>query len=149
MHRLKIHELAIGCENCHGPGSLHVDFHQAGQRLGGKDDPTIVNPGKLPRSGLEAVCAVCHLNSQATTYVRGRDIAGFRPGMSLSDVRIDYRYEVGSEQMTVVGHIEQLQRIRNVAGPEDRHGRRCDQMRDLLPLQQQLDEAIESFRCFT
>jgi tetratricopeptide (TPR) repeat protein len=110
LHRLKILEQAIGCENCHGPGSLHADFHRAGQRLLGKDDPTIVNPGKLSRSDLEAVCAVCHLSGVATTYLRGRNITDFRPGLPLSAFRIDYCFDHGNEQMTVVGHLQQLQR---------------------------------------
>jgi hypothetical protein len=110
VHRLTILEQPIGCENCHGPGSLHADFHRAGQRLAGKDDPTIVNPGKLPRAGLEAVCAVCHLTGVSMIYLRGRHVTDYRPGMPLTDVRVDYRFDTGREQMTVVGHIEQLHR---------------------------------------
>jgi predicted CXXCH cytochrome family protein len=107
--RLTIHEQAIGCERCHGPGSLHADRHR-GRHLAEKDDWTIVNPGKLARAALESVCAVCHLNGVATTYLRGRHVTDYRPGMPLSDYRVDYRFDSGSEQMTVVGHVEQLRR---------------------------------------
>lgn len=110
VHRMNLKEQAIGCESCHGPGSLHADFRRAGKRLTGEDDATIVNPGKLPRSRLESVCAVCHLNGAATVNLRGRKTGDFRPGLPLTDFRTDYRFDSGSEQMTVVGHIEQLRR---------------------------------------
>jgi predicted CXXCH cytochrome family protein len=42
----------MGCESCHGPGSLHVE---AGGGAG-----TIINPGRSPE-----VCFQCHLNKRA------------------------------------------------------------------------------------
>src|SRR5262249_30503094 len=81
-----------------------------GTRAAGADDPTIVNPGKLSRARLEAVCSLCHLQGAAQVHVRGRKVNDFRPGMPLSDYRIDYVFDSGSEQMTVVGHVEQLRR---------------------------------------
>jgi predicted CXXCH cytochrome family protein len=42
----------VGCESCHGPGSLHV------QSGGGPN--TIINPAKSPQ-----VCFQCHLDKQA------------------------------------------------------------------------------------
>ena len=49
-HRLTLHEKAIGCESCHGPGSFHREFHLAKKSLVGDVDLTIVNPRKLSRS---------------------------------------------------------------------------------------------------
>jgi hypothetical protein len=108
FHRVAFHEKAIGCENCHGPGSLHQELHRAGQHPKGEDDRTIVHPGKLPRPLLEAVCASCHLGGPATVELRGRKADDFRPGRPLTDYRIPYRFEGDDEQMTVVGHVEQL-----------------------------------------
>lgn len=56
-------ELGIACEACHGPGAAHVDRHRdpVGRYLArGKDDPTIVNPKKLPAERSAAVCGQCH-----------------------------------------------------------------------------------------
>jgi hypothetical protein len=107
--RVAFHEKAIGCENCHGPGSLHADFHRAKKQLApGGEDLTIVHPGKLPRDLREAVCAACHLSGPASVQIRGRQPDGFRPGMPLADHTVHYRLEDAGHQMTVVGHVEQL-----------------------------------------
>src|SRR5262249_10282111 len=58
-HRYKIIEPAIGCERCHGPGSLHVSRRAAADRKpipDGAEDLTIVNPRRLARELCEAVC---------------------------------------------------------------------------------------------
>jgi tetratricopeptide (TPR) repeat protein len=107
-HRLTFHEKAIGCENCHGPGSLHQDLHRAGKLSPDQEDLTIVHPGKLSRPLQEAVCAACHQSGPATVQLRGRRVTDYRPGMPLTDYRIHYRFAGAGEGMTVVGHVEQL-----------------------------------------
>ncbi len=108
VHRMAIPEQAIGCESCHGPGSLHVAWHRANPPAAGADDLTIVNPGKLPRPLQEAVCASCHLSGPATVALRGRQLTDFRPGRPLTDYRIDYEFDTADMRMTVVGHFGQL-----------------------------------------
>ena len=107
-----VHEQAIGCERCHGPGGLHVERQRTKKSLAGEDDFTIVNPAKLTRPLLEAICSDCHLNGPAVVAHRGRGPTDYRPGRPLTDFRTDYRFDSGSEQMTVVGHVEQLRKSR-------------------------------------
>ena len=45
--------------------------------------------------------------------------------------------------------IEQLERIRDMPGPQLRDRGRRDEIGRALPAQKQLDEAIEPLRCFT
>ncbi len=45
----------IGCENCHGPGSMHV--------MAGGDASKIVNPATLTKQQQTEVCAQCHITS--------------------------------------------------------------------------------------
>lgn len=108
--RLNIHEKSIGCESCHGPGSVHVALHRKEKREAGEEDLTIVNPGRLSRSLQEAVCAACHASGPASIPLRGRDVASFRPGQPVTDFHIVYRFDEDSDQMAVVGHFEQMRR---------------------------------------
>ncbi len=108
-HRFQFHELAIGCERCHGAGALHVRRHTS-DRDSGTDqiDHTIVNPGRLSRDLAEAICQDCYLNSDAQVPARGRALRDFRRGLPLEDFRHEYRLESNQSAMTVVGHVEQL-----------------------------------------
>jgi tetratricopeptide (TPR) repeat protein len=106
--RLQIHEGTIGCESCHGAGSLHVDSRRSNASQGTGEDLTIVHPARLGRAESEAVCARCHLRGAATVMLRGRKLDDFRPGQRLEDFRIDYVPAAASDVMNVVGHVEQM-----------------------------------------
>lgn len=116
LHRMDVLETTIGCERCHGPGSLHVARHTAppepaspGAPASATGDETIVNPARLPRALAEAVCQQCHLRSTATIISAGKRHSDYRPGLPLQSFRQDYRLETREADMTVVGHVEQLQ----------------------------------------
>jgi predicted CXXCH cytochrome family protein len=108
VHRITFQEQTIGCESCHGPGSLHEAIRRGPDPAPAGDDLTIVNPGKLSRPLVEAVCGACHLSGPATVALRGRRSDEYRPGRPLTDYRVDYRFAGGTELMTVAGHVGQL-----------------------------------------
>lgn len=107
-HHLRMIEASIGCENCHGPGSMHVTDRTAKLAVDAEYDDTIVNPRKISRTLNEDICARCHLRGAAWAFVRGRDVSDFRPGLPLSDYRIDFVRKQSAGQMEVVGHFEQM-----------------------------------------
>jgi hypothetical protein len=74
-------ELAIGCENCHGPGQLHVAERSAGTTA--LPDTSIVNPKRLPARLAEDICMQCHQGGDARVLLPGKSYAGFRPGTPL------------------------------------------------------------------
>lgn len=113
LHRMEVFEAAIGCERCHGPGSLHLEKHHDWDvatpiRSSAETDFTIVNPAKLSPDLSEAICQQCHLRSHATIVARGHGFSDFRPGLPLSQFRHDFRLEVPETPLTVVSHVEQM-----------------------------------------
>jgi hypothetical protein len=73
-------ELAIGCENCHGPGEGHVASEQVGSGPG-----SITNPGKLSSWLADNICMSCHQAGDARVLRTGKTYRDFRPGGELDD----------------------------------------------------------------
>lgn len=67
-------ELAIGCENCHGPGRTHVE----------RKAP-IVNPAKLAPALADDICMNCHQGGDTRIPLPGKTELDFRPGRPLSE----------------------------------------------------------------
>jgi hypothetical protein len=78
-------ELAIGCENCHGPGALHAAGHAKGEASSNGSDRTIVNPARLAARLAEDICMNCHQGSETRVLRPGKDYSDFRPGTPLRD----------------------------------------------------------------
>jgi hypothetical protein len=79
-------ELAIGCENCHGPGQLHVQARTQGEAVSGSIDDTIVNPAKLPVWLASNICMYCHEDGDAQVLKPGKSFLDVRPGIPLDNV---------------------------------------------------------------
>jgi predicted CXXCH cytochrome family protein len=88
-------EWNVGCEKCHGPGSLHVQFPVAA---------TIVNPAKLEGERADDVCIQCHSQGQPRVNpIEGRYVdwpVGYLPGQRLSDVWALEEHHPGKETFT-------------------------------------------------
>ena len=76
-------ELAIGCENCHGPGLSHVLAMQNGFENYQGADPTIVNPARLSPVLADNICMSCHQTGDVRVLQPGKDYKDFRPGTPL------------------------------------------------------------------
>jgi len=80
-------ELAVGCENCHGPGELHVTERAQDQSMGLPPpqgaDASIVNPARLSGWLADNICMRCHQGQDVRTEMPGKHILDFRPGMLL------------------------------------------------------------------
>ena len=78
-------ELAIGCENCHGPGLAHVLAHQMGFEIDQAHDSSIVNPASLTPALANNICMSCHQTGDVRVLKPGKDYKDFRPGTPLDD----------------------------------------------------------------
>jgi hypothetical protein len=73
-------ELAIGCENCHGPGQSHVVAAQMDSSPG-----SITNPANLSPWLADNICMSCHQTGDARVLQTGKTYRDFRPGGELND----------------------------------------------------------------
>ncbi|NND99124.1 MAG: hypothetical protein HKN47_17545 [Pirellulaceae bacterium] len=113
-YKFEILEPKIGCERCHGPGELHAKRHRENPNwsddpeLAGNDD-SIVNPVSLTRELSESICQQCHCQGVQQVEVTDKDEWDFRPGLSLTDYRVDFQFRLdGDNAMRLVGHVEQM-----------------------------------------
>lgn len=78
-------ELAIGCENCHGPGLSHVVAMQMDGDSYLGHDPNIVNPAHLSTTLADNICMSCHQTGDVRVLMPGKEFKDFRPGTPLDN----------------------------------------------------------------
>jgi Tfp pilus assembly protein PilF len=82
-------ELAIGCENCHGPGADHVKTVQSPSAPPKKSNEVsiagIVNPARLTPYLADNICMACHQTGDARVLKPGKTYQDIRPGRPLDE----------------------------------------------------------------
>lgn len=81
----------IGCEDCHGPGELHIKQFKD-KELNSIPDyvMTTVNPVKLSPERRNDVCLQCHIEGKSWALHDEKSWFDFRPGLLLKDHRSVY-----------------------------------------------------------
>ncbi|WP_412061004.1 tetratricopeptide repeat protein [Rubrivirga sp. IMCC45206] len=99
----------IGCEQCHGPGELHVEARTASEQAPDSVDVTIVNPKWLATDLRLDVCQQCHLNGEVSVLREGESAYSYRPGRPLSAHRAVFAL-VGDDpnRVSVISHADRL-----------------------------------------
>ncbi len=104
-------EKGIGCERCHGPGSIHVAERQTGIKIDTSKyiDYSIVNPAKLPIDAQFDVCQRCHLQGN-TILKEGKSFYDFKPGMKLSNYMTVFlpKYKNADDEFIMASHADRL-----------------------------------------
>jgi hypothetical protein len=78
-------EMAVGCENCHGPGAAHKTAALAGANRSNGKDLHIVNPSHLSPALTNNLCMSCHQTGDVRVLRPGKTYQDFRPGQPLDD----------------------------------------------------------------
>ena len=101
------HELAIGCENCHGPGQLHEEERRKALPIRNGIDTSIVNPARLPPWLADDICMGCHEFGSARVAQPGKSYLDFRPGTPLIDTVAIFNtdFRPGSKLLEVASEV--------------------------------------------
>lgn len=77
----------VGCENCHGPAAMHVDYQI--KHPGEKTAKFIVNPSSLSRQQQLDICALCHggkiqKTQPSFSFTAGEKLSDYFTSMTVS-----------------------------------------------------------------
>lgn len=100
----------IGCERCHGPGSIHVNARLVAPESAGAADTTIVNPARLSFDRRLDVCQQCHLHTTVSILREGRTAYDFRPSQSLQEYVALYAVDqpADNDEIDVISHADRM-----------------------------------------
>lgn len=110
----------IGCERCHGPGSLHLQQHVSPARGDTIFDASIVNPRRMSLERRLDLCDQCHVHTPVAVLREGKDAFSYMPSQPLRDQWALFKV-AGS--IDVVSHADRLRQSacflasRNSAAP--------------------------------
>ncbi|MEM8556596.1 MAG: tetratricopeptide repeat protein [Bacteroidota bacterium] len=102
----------IGCEQCHGPGSVHIEARLEDPEPSGGDpdwqDPTIVNPADLELERRLDVCQQCHLHGSVSLLREGEAAYSYRPGEPLQAHRALFATVEDANAFSVISHADRM-----------------------------------------
>ncbi len=110
----------IGCERCHGPGSLHLQQHVAPARGDTIFDASIVNPRRMSLERRLDLCDQCHVHTPVAVLREGKDAFSYMPSQPLRD---QWAFFKVAGSIDVVSHADRLRQSacflasRNSASP--------------------------------
>jgi len=99
-------QTAVGCENCHGPGSAHVQAMEQGEEFAPGQDKTIVNPPRLTEQLSDDICMGCHQTGDARVLQPGKTYQDFRPGEPLDKTVSIFQVPPSRENPPQDDHVE-------------------------------------------
>ena len=99
-------QLAIGCENCHGPGSEHIALMKEGKRIPRSGHLAIVNPASLTPALANDICMSCHQMGDLRVFKEGKSYSDFRPGKPLNETLAILLVPPKRESPPDVDHLE-------------------------------------------
>jgi hypothetical protein len=110
FERAPFSELAIGCENCHGPGAAHLRAmtvaDSPSNKHSGHLDTGIVNPARLTPYLADNICMACHQTGDARVLKPGKAYRDFRPGHPLDDTLSILMVPPTPESPPTADHVE-------------------------------------------
>lgn len=100
--------LGIGCDQCHGPGELHLQMME-GEILADTADWGIINPAHLPTDLQFDICQQCHLEGVAVLQENVASERAYIPGMKLAGLMDIFLVEEAHNSTIGIGsHAERL-----------------------------------------
>ncbi len=98
----------IGCERCHGPGSIHVDERLSFPEPADSIDRTIVNPAHLSLERRLDICQQCHLNATVSILREGRTAYDYRPAQPLQEYMALFAAAGQDDEIEVISHADRM-----------------------------------------